>query len=41
MKEKDNNMIPIEHDDEVWVVLVEVDDFEDSDDFEEDNDDLK
>jgi hypothetical protein len=42
MKKRDNNMTPIDHDDEVWVVLVEDnDDLEDSDDFDEDNDDLK
>jgi hypothetical protein len=35
-------MTPIEHDDEVWVVLADDKvDFEDSDDFEEDKDDLR
>lgn len=41
-KKRDNNMIPIEHDDEAWVVLAEdkvVSD--DSVDFHEDKVDLK
>jgi hypothetical protein len=42
MRKRDNNMTPIEHDDEVWVDLVEdkvV--FEDSEGFDEDKVDLK